>query len=431
MNKKIKFLSYVLVFVLAVPLFGLNISASDEGRVTVSKKIVAYEIPVDPLGDYETPKESQEIIIRQTSGDDIGEISFIIEESMKDYFTVTCEDNNLGVDKPVTIQVNLTNAKRKSLYKVIENGLQIMSGDEVLAKVGLFYAINVTPDLHAANYPEYWSGEILDEDGTRYAITATINLDSLDLNIEYPMSFIIGYFEDKEGNMHLNDDIASLALNPDDIYIFDDGTYKKNITISEGQQFLDFKLKIKESGYQEFIDSYNRHEIQAFDQYALLSSLVINYADGCSCGGNSTSLPVVIHTIFKDKITLDHQQLELLPAQEVTLQATSLGSALTWSSSDERIASVDQFGKVTAHQAGEADIMVTNINGNSDTCKVTVGQQPIVIEKTESFDQPQNKVDKKVQAPDTGDASNVMGLLILFLFSLIGIKKIVEKEIIL
>jgi len=48
------------------------------------------------------------------------------------------------------------------------------------------------------------------------------------------------------------------------------------------------------------------------------------------------------------------------------------GSALSWSTSDEAIATVDINGRISTHAAGSAVITATDPNGNSDSCMVNV-----------------------------------------------------------
>ena len=69
----------------------------------------------------------------------------------------------------------------------------------------------------------------------------------------------------------------------------------------------------------------------------------------------------------------------------VTLAATVTpdnadNPAVTWSSSDEDVASVDSDGKVTAISAGTADITVTTEDGSyTDSCRVTVEEPETAV----------------------------------------------------
>ena len=79
-----------------------------------------------------------------------------------------------------------------------------------------------------------------------------------------------------------------------------------------------------------------------------------------------------------DKVQLSKTKLVLAPQKTYTLIATSLPASannknVKWSSSDEKIASVSQTGKVTAKKVGTAVITVASVDsGVKATCKVTV-----------------------------------------------------------
>ena len=78
-------------------------------------------------------------------------------------------------------------------------------------------------------------------------------------------------------------------------------------------------------------------------------------------------------------LTLDVTEASLAPDETLTLSATLLpedatNPTLTWTSSDEKVATVDEYGVVTAVADGEATITVSTTDGSglSATCVVTV-----------------------------------------------------------
>lgn len=77
-------------------------------------------------------------------------------------------------------------------------------------------------------------------------------------------------------------------------------------------------------------------------------------------------------------IVLDVSATSLKVGKDIQLHATITPSdtsddkTLTWTSSNEDIASVDKHGKVVALQEGEVTIYVTTSNGLQATCKITV-----------------------------------------------------------
>lgn len=58
-----------------------------------------------------------------------------------------------------------------------------------------------------------------------------------------------------------------------------------------------------------------------------------------------------------------------------TATLTASGSDLTWSSDDEKVATVNQKGKVTAVGSGECIISVENSEGDVAECYVTVSDE--------------------------------------------------------
>ena len=77
-------------------------------------------------------------------------------------------------------------------------------------------------------------------------------------------------------------------------------------------------------------------------------------------------------------VTLNKSTLNLAIGEDETLTATvapanATTQAVTWSSSDDEVATVDNTGTVLGVAAGTATITVTTTDGNkTDTCAVTI-----------------------------------------------------------
>lgn len=81
------------------------------------------------------------------------------------------------------------------------------------------------------------------------------------------------------------------------------------------------------------------------------------------------------------EITLDHESLTLFEGEEKTLVATikpddATDKTVTWSSSNNEVASVNEGGSVTAIATGDAIITAT-ADEKSATCKITVTKDPM------------------------------------------------------
>ena len=112
-----------------------------------------------------------------------------------------------------------------------------------------------------------------------------------------------------------------------------------------------------------------------------------------SVDGNKTAQCNV--TVTKDEVeiavtgvTLDQSQIEMIVGDSTTLTATVLPSdatnkAVTFSSSNTSVATVDLKGKVTAIGEGSTMITVITTDGNKKaTCKVTVEKKNTTVEVT-------------------------------------------------
>ena len=75
-------------------------------------------------------------------------------------------------------------------------------------------------------------------------------------------------------------------------------------------------------------------------------------------------------------IAISESLIQLEPGETETLKAVlkNIKGTVTWSSSNEDIATVDKDGKVTAKTNGDAVITATCSTGNTDTCNITVKQ---------------------------------------------------------
>ncbi len=94
-------------------------------------------------------------------------------------------------------------------------------------------------------------------------------------------------------------------------------------------------------------------------------------------GGNFDTCEVTVTD--KPTVSITESTASVWTGETVTLNATTTpgGTAITWESSDNTVATV-QNGVVTTHKAGTATITATVNGGNFDTCEVTVTDKPTV-----------------------------------------------------
>ena len=83
-----------------------------------------------------------------------------------------------------------------------------------------------------------------------------------------------------------------------------------------------------------------------------------------------TVAPTGVSIRERDSVAVN--QSKKLTASVLPLSQSQVDQTLNWTSSNESVATVDAEGNVTGVGAGVAEITATNVNGQSDTCIVTV-----------------------------------------------------------
>lgn len=129
-------------------------------------------------------------------------------------------------------------------------------------------------------------------------------------------------------------------------------------------------------------------------------------------------------------VTVDATEMTLAVGgtAQITATPSQEGAELTWSSSDESVATVDTAGKVMAAGEGTAVITVKTATGNTATCKVTVqaAEKPGTGEPGNPNTPGGSKPDGGSQAgesgsPQTGDPANSAAFLIVMAAALAAV----------
>lgn len=119
--------------------------------------------------------------------------------------------------------------------------------------------------------------------------------------------------------------------------------------------------------------------VATVDQSGKVRGVGVGSATITSVAGDCSATCVVIVSIPVEDIILDHTSVNLKQGRTVQLTATivpavAIDKTITWSSSDERVATVDQQGVVTAVTGGQARIIAT---AGSCTAVCTVRVVPL------------------------------------------------------
>lgn len=107
---------------------------------------------------------------------------------------------------------------------------------------------------------------------------------------------------------------------------------------------------------------------------------------GCVVSGlfsvpSADKMPVLPETVEPEGVVLDERDTVAvgntlqIPAVVLPVSQSEVDQTLVWTSLNEAIATVDQFGNVTGVSAGQVFITATDVNGHMDTILITVTEQ--------------------------------------------------------
>lgn len=144
--------------------------------------------------------------------------------------------------------------------------------------------------------------------------------------------------------------------------------------------------------------------------------------------GNFIVVPVTAGVVLNpNTLTLTEGDTAQINA---TLTPEDAVDTLTWSSSDEKVAVVDETGKVTAIAAGKATIRATTSNGKSAVCEVNVtAKESDITVDVPIVDPDADQVEVDMSAQDSKEAQEVIGGTIAKIDTVTGNDQAVVKAI--
>ena len=168
-----------------------------------------------------------------------------------------------------------------------------------------------------------------------------------------------------------------------------------NMDISKNTKLQTFECMDNE--YEATLNSKNQLDVSTLPGFQTskvsnvkggkLSGKLLTFNSGSTkvtytynCGNNKTAtFTIVVAKRMVTKLTLNKTKATLNPADTLTLKATvtpsnATNKAVTWKSSNTKVATISNSGKVTAKAAGTATITCTakDGSGKSAICKITV-----------------------------------------------------------
>ena len=187
------------------------------------------------------------------------------------------------------------------------------------------------------------------------------------------------------------------AMNPANAKFSEGHKYRVDITLTASEDYCfdvlnNLKAKVNDKDASvEWIDSYNVLVSQIFDLTVKPTATPtskptavpsVTAKPTIKATATPTVKPAATTAPSKVRLTLDKSVAKAVCGSNLTLKASLTGSkaAITWTSSDPKVASVDKSGKVTAKMAGTVTI-TASAAGNTATCTVTVLYKDVTSSK--------------------------------------------------
>ena len=190
-------------------------------------------------------------------------------------------------------------------------------------------------------------------------------------------------------------------------------------TVEEGASIkLDATILPDDTTDKSVIWSSSDNTVATVDDNGLVTALIPGAATITATSANelkaSCKVTVKAKPIVEQSITLNHKEATVEEGSSIKLEATILpydttDKSVTWSSSDNTIATVDQNGSVTAIAVGTATITATSANGLKASCLLTVKAKQSEINGIHTDDSAITIDGNSIILPDGGTVYDITG----------------------
>ena len=211
----------------------------------------------------------------------------------------------------------------------------------------------------------------------------------------YPSKITIYGIKDSYAETYANDNdikFVEKSIHAEEI-ILD----KTEINLLKGQKDkLNLTIKPLDFTDQVTWKSSNSDIVEVDDNGNIVAKNTGKATIKVSVGDKSVSCSVIVNEPIDD-IYLNETYLSLDALEKFQLEARiypedAFNQSLEWSSSNEKVASVDQTGLITTHSKGKAVITVKALDGSNITasCTVNVKNNGYVVNNIDDFESPHN-----------------------------------------
>ena len=193
----------------------------------------------------------------------------------------------------------------------------------------------------------------------------------------------------------------------------------KEATVDEGASIkLEATILPDDTTDKSVTWSSSDNTVATVDADGLVTALIPGTATITATSANglkaSCELTVKAKPIVEQSITLNHQEATVEEGASIKLEATILpydttDKSVTWSSSDNTVATVDQNGSVTAIAVGTATITATSANGLKASCELTVKAKQSGINGIHADDSAITIDGNNIILPDGGTVYDITG----------------------
>ncbi|NLY43025.1 MAG: hypothetical protein GX066_03435, partial [Clostridiaceae bacterium] len=354
----------------------------ETGRITVEGKVSSGSGQYVAIVVY-TPDDDIDYIGQTTSGAD-GKFVFVYTSRLGIKGTYTVKLGAVGLEEPYE-----TTFEYDYEVTVPVTGVSL-DKEKATLKIGdiLQLTAKVEPE-NATNQAVIWSSSNENvatvENGVVTAVgvgTAIITVTTVDGGFTASCTITV-----EEAPTEVT--ISDVTVRVD--YIIDKVIVEGKVSSGSGQ-YVSIQV-LDPNGFHDFIGQTTSKEDGKFTFVFTLNVKVQGGIYTVKLGARGLAEPYVTTFKYEHEVTvpvtgvsLDKEEATLKIGDTLKLTATvepenATNKAVTWSSSNEQVAIVDQDGVVTAVGAGTAIITVTTADGGfTDTCIITVEEEvPVVI----------------------------------------------------